>query len=190
MGTVRRVDRTRGDLRFEIATQMNLEKIPLGASICCSGCCLTVTEKGKKSFFVDVSAETLNKTSLGEWVEGSTVNLEPSLKIGDEIGGHFVFGHVDDVSKIMEIKPDGGSHRLKISLPRLLSASIAPKGSVALDGVSLTVNEVEKEFFGVNIIPHTWTKTSLGQKKVGDRLNLEVDMLARYVARALEANKA
>ncbi len=186
MGSVCSVDRTRGDLRFEIATQINVEKIALGASVCCSGCCLTVTEKGQKSFFVDVSAETLSRTTLGEWTEGSAVNLEPSLKIGDELGGHFVFGHVDDVTKILEIRPEGDSHRLKIALPNPLTRFIAPKGSVALDGVSLTINEVQSNFLGVNIIHHNRQKTSLGQKKAGDRVNIEIDMLARYVARSLE----
>ncbi len=190
IGTVRRVDRMRGDLRFEIETDLDLGKHSLGASICCSGCCLTMIEKAQRSFFVDVSAETLSKTVLGEWSEGTRVNLEPSLKIGDELGGHFVFGHVDAVTQINEITAEGDSHRLKIALKKSLAPYLAPKGSVAIDGISLTVNEVEREYFGVNIIPHTWEKTTLGKKKAGDRLNLEIDMLARYVARALEAQKA
>ncbi|MCB1839715.1 MAG: riboflavin synthase, partial [Alphaproteobacteria bacterium] len=184
IGTVRCVDRTRGDLRFEIKTNLNLESVPLGASICCSGCCLTVVEKTVDSFSVDVSAETLSKTSLGEWKEGTQVNLEPSLKMGDELGGHFVFGHIDAVTRIIESKPEGDSHRLKIALSAETAPFIAPKGSVALDGISLTVNEVKKDYFGVNIIPHTWEKTTLGQKIADDKLNIEIDMLARYVSRA------
>ena len=189
IGTVLRVDRTRGDLRFEIVTSMDLEKIMLGASVCCSGSCLTIVEKGADTFKVDVSAETLSKTVLEEWTEGTLINLEPSLKIGDELGGHFVFGHVDVVTHIIEIKPDGGSHRLKIAMPDNIAPFIASKGSVTLDGVSLTVNEVEKDYFGVNIIPHTWQKTTLGKRRQGDRLNIEIDMLARYVARTLEVQR-
>ena len=184
------MDRTRGDLRFEIVTSMDLEKIMLGASVCCSGSCLTIVEKGADTFKVDVSAETLSKTVLEEWTEGTLINLEPSLKIGYELGGHFVFGHVDVVTHIIEIKPDGGSHRLKIAMPDNIAPFIASKGSVALDGVSLTVNEVEKDYFGVNIIPHTWQKTTLGKRRQGDRLNTEIDMLARYITRALEIQRA
>ncbi len=188
-GWVRGVDKTRGDLRLEIETSLDLAPVPLGASICCSGCCLTVVEKTKDSFFVDVSAETLSKTALGEWKEGTHVNLEPSLKLGDELGGHFVFGHVDAVVKLLESTPEGGSHRLTIELPDALARYVAPKGSVSLDGVSLTVNEVGANSFGVNIIPHTWEKTTLGVKKPGEAFNMEIDMLARYVARALEIGK-
>ncbi|MCB1592352.1 MAG: riboflavin synthase [Alphaproteobacteria bacterium] len=190
MGTVRRVDRTRGDLRFEIQTNLNLQAIPPGASICCSGCCLTVVEKTADSFSVDVSAETLGKTSLGEWKEGTAVNLEPSLKMGDELGGHFVFGHVDAVVRILEIRPEGDSRRLKIELPAAFRHYLAKKGSVALDGISLTVNEVEGDYFGVNIIPHTWEQTTLGGRQPDEKLNMEIDMLARYVTRALEAKSA
>lgn len=188
-GRVRSVDRARGDLRLEIETALDLATVPIGASICCSGCCLTVVEKTKDSFFVDVSAETLSKTTLGEWDAKSYLNLELSLKMGDELGGHFVFGHVDAVVQILEIKPEGDSRRMKVELPESMKRYLAPKGSVALDGVSLTVNEVEEGAFGVNIIPHTWKKTTLGQKKPGDKINMEIDMLARYVARALEAQK-
>lgn len=185
-GRVRSVDGTRGDLRLEIATALDLAPVPLGASICCSGCCLTVVEKTKDSFFVDISAETLSKTALGEWREGMEINLEPSLKLGGEIGGHFVFGHVDAVVKLLDCAPEGGSHRMTIELPAALARYVAPKGSVSLDGVSLTVNEVDGKSFGVNIIPHTWEKTTLGVRKPGAALNMEIDMLARYVARALE----
>lgn len=188
-GRVRGVDKTRGDLRLEIETALDLAPVPLGASICCSGCCLTVVEKTQDGFFVDVSAETLSKTALGTWAVGTEINLEPSLKLGDELGGHFVFGHVDAVVKLLESKPEGGSHRLTIELPAALARYVAPKGSVSLDGVSLTVNEVAAGSFGVNIIPHTWEKTTLGLKKPGDALNMEIDMLARYVSRALEVGK-
>lgn len=133
----------------------------------------------------DVSAETLSKTIIGSWEEGSKVNLETSMKIGDEIGGHIVSGHVDGLATIESITPEGDSHRLKIRVPLNLALFVAPKGSVALDGISLTVNEVEGSVFGINIIPHTWIQTTIGEKKVGDKLNMEADMLARYVARQL-----
>ena len=136
---------------------------------------------------MDVSAETLSKTTIGEWQTGSKVNLEPSLHLGDELGGHFVFGHVDGLAALQSVEQEGDSHRLKISVPQELAQFIAPKGSVSLDGVSLTVNEVEGAVFGVNIVPHTWAHTTLGQKQPGDRLNIEIDMLARYVARQMEA---
>ncbi len=185
IGIIKNVDKSGGDLRFEIATGLDLQNVPLGASICCSGCCLTVVEKSGKSFFVDVSAQTLSCTSLGDWVVGTKINIEPSLKIGDEIGGHFVFGHVDNIVKIMDIALDGDSRRIKIALPDNLAAYVAAKGSVALDGISLTVNEVGSGFFMINIIPHTWERTTMGVKKAGDKLNIEVDMLARYVVRAI-----
>ena len=186
IGTIRTVDKSGGDLRFEIATKLDISNIEDGASICCSGCCLTVVKKTNDSFFVDVSRESLDKTVLGHWEEGTKINLEPSLKLGDELGGHFVFGHVDAVTEIADIREEGGSHRLTIKTPESLKRFIASKGSVALDGISLTVNEVEHDTFGVNIIPHTWDVTTLGSRKVGDKMNIEIDMLARYVARSLE----
>lgn len=185
MGTVSRVDRSRGDARFTITTPWNMEVIPAGASIACSGCCLTVVEKSGHDFTVDVSAETLSKTNLGDWQTGTRINLEPPLKMGDELGGHIVSGHVDDLAVIESIAPDGESHRLKIRVPQALKHYVAPKGSACLDGISLTVNEVEDDVFGINIIPHTWQVTTLGQRRVGDRLNFEADLLARYVARIL-----
>lgn len=184
-GTVTQVDATRGDKRFVIETPWDMTNVPMGASIACSGCCLTVVEKTKNSFTVDVSEESLSKTTLRDWAVGTKINLESSLKFGDELGGHLVSGHVDALATLVSITPEGDSHRLKIRVPQDLKHFIAPKGSVGLDGISLTVNEVEDDVFGVNIIPHTWVVTTLGQKKVGDKLNLEIDMLARYVARIL-----
>lgn len=185
IGTVLTVDQSRGDVRFEIGTTWDMTDVPIGASIAHSGCCLTVIEKTKHSFFVDVSAESLSKTNLGEWTVGTKINLESSLKFGDELGGHLVSGHVDGLATLVSITPDGDSHRLKIRAPQDLKHFIAPKGSVALDGISLTVNEVEDDIFGINIIPHTWVVTTMGTRKPGDKINMEVDMLARYVARIL-----
>ncbi len=189
-GTVKNVDETRGDKRFVIETPWDMTSVPIGASIACSGCCLTVVEKTENSFTVDVSAESLSKTNLNDWSEGSKLNLESSLKFGDELGGHLVSGHVDGLAVLESITPEGDSHRLKIRVPQNMKHFIASKGSVALDGISLTINEVEDDVFGVNIIPHTWEVTTLGQRKVGDKLNLEVDMLARYVARILGKEEA
>ncbi len=174
------------DLRFVIETGLDLSHTELGASIACNGCCLTVVEKGVSWFAVDVSRESLSKTALSEWAENTRINLEPALKMGDELGGHIVSGHVDGVTEIVSIKEEGGSHRLKIKAPADLAHFIAPKGSVTLDGISLTVNEVEGDIFGVNIIPHTWQATTLSDKAVGDHLNIEIDMLARYVARMMD----
>ncbi len=174
------------DSRFRIATTYDLSEVEIGASIACSGCCLTVVEKGGGSFAVDVSGETLSKTNLGDWQVGHRVNLERSLKVGDELGGHLVYGHVDSVAEIVGSQPEGGSVRWRFRAPGELARFIAPKGSVALDGVSLTVNEVEGREFGVNIIPHTAAVTSFGAYQVGDRVNLEIDVLARYVARLRE----
>lgn len=175
-----------GDWRIVIKTGFDMAKHDIGASIACSGCCLTVVEKGQNWFSVDVSVESLSKTGIGSWGVGVQVNLEPSLRLGDEMGGHIVSGHVDGIAELIDIKDEGDSKRLRIRVPHDLACFIAPKGSVALDGISLTVNEVEGDVFGVNIIPHTWGNTTLSQREAGDKLNLEVDMLARYVARQLE----
>jgi riboflavin synthase len=175
------------DARLVIETQYDTAAIPLGASIACSGTCLTVVEKGPGWFAVDVSAETLSRTSLGSWRKGALVNLERPLKLGDELGGHLVLGHVDGVARLRSATPENESLRLVIDAPAALMRFIAEKGSVALDGVSLTVNEVGAGCFGVNIIPHTRRETSLGQARPGDPLNLEIDLLARYVARLSEA---
>ncbi|WP_119678588.1 riboflavin synthase [Indioceanicola profundi] len=177
----------RGDTRLTIETRFDMDTVELGASIACNGVCLTVVEKGPDRFAVDVSGETLSKTTVGSWTVGTPVNLERSLRFGDELGGHLVYGHVDGVLEVLGVKPEGGSHRWTFHAPEHLARFIAPKGSVALDGVSLTVNEVEGAVFGVNIIPHTAEKTSFGTLKPGDRMNLEVDMLARYVERMLGA---
>ncbi|MEM6812416.1 MAG: riboflavin synthase [Pseudomonadota bacterium] len=183
VGTVASVDKKRKETRFAIFTNFNLDKVDIGASIACSGCCLTVVEKYEDMFFVDVSKETLSKTNLGSWDDATRVNLEKSLKIGDELGGHIVSGHVDGLSKLIQMEAEGGSWRLTFEIPKGFEKMVAPKGSVALDGVSLTVNEVDETSFGVNIIPHTWDHTTLGRLKVGDSVHFEADMLARYVAR-------
>jgi len=178
-----------GDRRFVIATKHDMAPIAIGASIACSGCCLTVIEKGAGRFAVEVSAESLAKTHLGDWQVGSRLNLELSLKLGDELGGHLVYGHVDGVGRIAAMTPEGGSVRFVFEAPPELARFVAAKGSIAIDGISLTVNEVEGNRFGVNVISHTQAVTTLGQARVGQRVNLEVDMLARYVARLLEHQK-
>ncbi|MEM7490456.1 MAG: riboflavin synthase [Pseudomonadota bacterium] len=191
MGTIRALER-RGDLRARIGTAYDPEGIDLGASIACDGCCLTVVDRGRDGdggwFDVDVSAESLSKTALGDWAVGDRVNLERSLRVGDELGGHIVSGHVDGVAEILSIAPEGDSMRYRFRAPEALARFVAPKGSVALDGTSLTVNEVEGAEFGVNLIPHTQAVTTWGGAKVGDRVNLEIDTLARYVARLAEAS--
>ncbi|WP_292053680.1 MULTISPECIES: riboflavin synthase [unclassified Brevundimonas] len=183
IGRVRDVRRTNRDWRYEIETVWDTSTIDLGASVSHAGCCLTVTEKGEGWFAVEVSAETLSKTKLGEWTEGSRINLERAATLGSELGGHIVSGHVDGLGTVVSITPENGSHRLVFEAPAPLHRFIAPKGSITVDGVSLTVNEVEGQTFGVNIIPHTWDATTLGTLKVGDKVNLEIDMLARYLAR-------
>ena len=175
------------DMRLAIATPWpDAAAIPIGASIACAGCCLTAVAVGPDWFAVDVSGETLSKTGLGEWTVGSRMNLERSLRVGDELGGHFVSGHVDGRGRVVSITPESGSHRVVIEAPAELARYIAPKGSIAVDGVSLTVNEVEGARFGVNIIPHTWSATTLGGLQPGAGVHIEIDMLARYVARAAE----
>lgn len=188
IGTVRSVEQ-HGDRRFEITCGYDMDGVLLGASIACSGCCLTVVEKGSDWFAVDVSAESLSKTTLGDWKTGTRINLERPLKLGDELGGHIVSGHVDGVGQVLSITPDGGSLRWRFRAPDALARFIATKGSVAINGVSLTVNEVEGSEFGVNIIPHTAQYTTFGALEAGDQVNLEIDMLARYVARLAEAGE-
>ncbi|MEN8684248.1 riboflavin synthase [Marivita sp.] len=185
MGNIRSLER-RGDLRARIGTSYDTQGIDIGASIACSGVCLTVVQLGPDWFDVEISAETLDKTNVGKWVEGQTINLERALKVGDELGGHIVSGHVDGLAEIVDMRPEGDSVRYTFEAPRNLARFIAPKGSVALDGTSLTVNEVDDTRFGVNIIPHTQEVTTWGASKVGDKVNLEIDTLARYVARLAE----
>ena len=183
IGQVRQVTESTRDRRYEIATVWDTSGIDLGASISHAGCCLTVVEKGPGWFAVEVSGETLSKTNLGDWAVGHRVNLERAAKLGDEMGGHVVSGHVDGLGRVVSITPEGGSHRIDIEAPAPLHRYIAPKGSITVDGVSLTVNAVEGQVFGLNIIPHTWEATTLGALKPGDAVNLEIDMLARYLAR-------
>lgn len=179
--------RAQADAQFLIQTppDWDMKSVDLGASICCSGCCLTVIDKADDNFVVDVSAETLSKTNLGTWRKGSEINLERSLKMGDELGGHMVSGHVDGLAKCVFIAPENGSHLVKFEIPNGFEKFIAQKGSVTLNGVSLTVNEVVGAVFDVNIIPHTWTVTNFRQLKVGDDMNFEVDVIARYVAKQM-----
>ena len=185
LGTVRKVQKN-GDTRFEFATKYDMDTVDIGASIACSGTCLTVTEKGDGWFAVMASGETLSVTIAGDWSEGSVVNFERPLRAADELGGHLVAGHVDGVGEIKDIQPDGDSYRYTFTAPEELMKFIASKGSVAVNGVSLTVNEVEGNTFGINIIEHTQKVTTFGKSKIGDRVNLEIDLLARYVARLLE----
>jgi riboflavin synthase len=191
VGTVRSAEQ-RGDLRLVIGTAYDMDSVELGASIACSGACLTVVDKGEDWFAVDVSGETVSKTAADHWQEGARLNLERSLRLGDEIGGHIVTGHVDSVGEVVGVCPEGDSKRVVISVPRSLGAMIAPKGSVALDGVSMTVNDVRDAddgttHFSVNLIPHTAQHTSLGDLAPGRQLNVEVDVLARYIDRMLTA---
>jgi riboflavin synthase len=171
--------------RLAIATAYDPDTIPIGASICCSGVCLTVTELRKNQFSVVASAETIARTTLGGWKKGTRINLERALKVGDELGGHIVSGHTDGVAHLVSARKENDSLRLVFEAPAELGRFVAPKGSVALDGVSLTVNEMDGNRFGVNIIPHTAAHTTLGALKPGDAVNMEIDMLARYVARLI-----
>ena len=189
VGTVQLVTQ-RGDKGFKIATVYDPSTIDIGASVACSGPCLTVVAKGGHAgeawFSVDVSPETLAKTTADTWTVGTRLNLERPLKVGEEIGGHIVSGHVDGVGEVMHVKPEGDHTRITVRAPKHLAKFIAPKGAIALDGISLTVNEVERDTFGVNIIPHTTKVTTWGSLKAGDKVNIEIDMLARYLARLKE----
>lgn len=181
----------RGDLRVRIATSYDIEGIDIGASIACDGVCLTVVAKGAAPqgwFDVDISAETVSATNVGQsgWPVGAKINLERALRVGDELGGHIVSGHVDGQAEVVGITPEGDSTRFSFRVPLALAKFIAPKGSVALNGTSLTVNEVDGATFGVNIIPHTQKVTTWAQVKLGDQVNVEIDTLARYVARLAE----
>ena len=185
VGRVRSIE-TNGDTRLVIETAYDTREIDIGASIACAGPCLTVTDKDEGWFAVDASAETLSKTTLGDWAEGTRVNLERALKVGDEMGGHIVTGHVDGIAVVISVTPEGDSQRFVLEAPKEYARYVAPKGSVTLDGVSLTVNEVDGNQFGVNIIPHTQGATTFGDLKPGDRVNFEIDVLARYVDRLRE----
>jgi len=188
IGEVRAVESRGGDLRLTIAfRQLGANSLTLGDSVCVQGVCLTVAELTAGEFVADVSRETLSLTTLGECVAGARLNLEPALRAGDPLGGHLVSGHIDGIGRVRERRADARSTRLLVEAPEGLMRYIARKGSVALDGVSLTVNEVEGATFGVNLIPHTLAVTTLGRLAAGDRVNVEVDQLARYVERVLGA---
>ena len=182
VGTIRSLMQA-GDLRIEIATSYDTASVDIGASIACNGVCLTVVEKTVDTFAVDVSAESVSFTNIGDWHVDAPINLERALKVGDELGGHIVSGHIDGVAKIVAMHADGGSTRVTLLAPDALAKFIAPKGSVSLNGTSLTVNEVNGAEFGINFIPHTKAVTTWGGSQVGDQINLEIDTLARYVAR-------
>ena len=181
----------RGDLRARVETNYDMSTVAIGASIACDGICLTVIKTGSNWFDVEISAESVEKTHLkfNTWAIGASVNLERALRVGDELGGHIVSGHVDGVVEIVDMKDEGDSTRFVFLAPSNLQKFIAPKGSVALNGTSLTVNEVHSSKFGVNVIPHTKEVTTWGSSKIGDFLNLEIDTLARYVARLKEVNE-
>ena len=190
VGTVRKAEQ-RGDLRLQISCGYDMDTVELGASIACSGVCLTVVDKGEDWFAVDLSAETVSRTAAGLWREGAKLNLERSLRMGDELGGHIVTGHVDAVGNVVEAAPEGDSVRIVVEVSKNLAPMIAQKGSIALDGVSLTVNTVEdapeSARFSINLIPHTAKETTFGQIAAGRQLNVEVDVLARYIDRMLAA---
>jgi riboflavin synthase len=178
------------DMRIVIgAPWPDTAQIAIGASIACSGCCLTAIKVGADWFAAEVSAETLSKTKLGTWQAGTKLNLERSLRLGDEMGGHIVAGHVDGQGELVSVTPENGSARMLFRVPEALAPFIAPKGSIGVDGVSLTVNEVQGAIFGVNVIPHTAAVTTLGLLRTGDAVNIEIDTVARYVARLTEARK-
>ncbi|MFC4215889.1 riboflavin synthase [Pseudophaeobacter arcticus] len=186
IGTIAQLDQ-QGDLRARISTHYDTAGIDLGASIASDGVCLTVIELGTDWYDVQISAETVSKTNIAAWSIGKRVNLERALKVGDELGGHIVSGHVDGVAEVVELHDEGDSTRVTLRAPKALARFIAPKGSVALNGTSLTVNDVQGCDFGINFIPHTKEVTTWGEVKLGDQVNLEIDTLARYVARLHEA---
>jgi riboflavin synthase len=193
LGEVKAVERLPGLARLTIASPYNAGDVEIGASISHDGCCLTVIEKeaapGGMRHVVEAAPETLKLTTLGALREGDKVNLERSLRVGDELGGHMVQGHVDGLGEVSAVTQDGGGWRLRIRPPSSIEHLIAPKGSIAVAGVSLTVNEVDAEGFGILIIPHTWAVTTLSKLKRGDKVNLEADMMARYAARLIEARR-
>jgi len=186
IGTIERVE-ARGDTRVVVATGYDTTSVDLGASIACSGVCLTVVDKGPGWFAVDVSGETVSRTAQGQWTEGRRLNLERAMKLGDELGGHIVTGHVDGIAEIVAVTADGDSQRIAFTIPREIAPFVAPKGSITVDGVSLTVNTVEDgpdgSRFTVNLIPHTQAVTTLGAFETGQAVNIEIDVLARYLQR-------
>jgi riboflavin synthase len=186
IGTVRSAEQ-RGDLRLVIGCHYEMDGVAIGASIACSGVCLTVVDKGSDWFAVDLSAETVSRTAQGAWEQGARLNLERALRVGDELGGHIVTGHVDGIGQVLDITAEGDSRRVTIGVPAKLAPYIAQKGSITVDGVSLTVNEVRDSggttSFGLNLIPHTFAVTTLGALSEGQAVNLEIDVLARYLAR-------
>jgi riboflavin synthase len=193
IGRIRSVE-PRGDTRAVVETAFDTATVDLGASISCSGVCLTVVDKGVGWFAVDVSGETLSRTAQGQWTQGKRLNLERALKVGDELGGHIVTGHVDGVAEVIGVSAEGDSKRIGIRVPRELAPFVAPKGSITIDGVSLTVNDVRDEgdegtHFSINVIPHTQAMTTLGELEAGQAVNIEIDVLARYLQR-MEAYRA
>ena len=186
IGTIESVE-NRGDTRLRVATGYDTDTIDLGASIACSGVCLTVVDKGPSWFDMQVSAETIRRTARDQWTAGRRLNLERAMKLGDELGGHIVTGHVDGIAEVIAIAPEGESHRIAFTVPANLAPFIAPKGSITIDGVSLTVNVVEDRgettMFSVNLIPHTQAVTTLGTLEQGQAVNIEIDVLARYLQR-------
>ncbi len=190
IGTITAAEQ-RGDLRLVIQCSYDMGGVDMGASIACSGCCLTVVDKGTDWFAVDASAETVSKTAAGLWAQGRRLNLERALKVGDELGGHIVTGHVDGMGEVLSVEPVGDSHKVTIAAPVVLAPYIAEKGSITVDGVSLTVNSVSdasdgRAHFTLNIIPHTWDVTTLAELTEGRAVNLEIDVLARYLKRMEE----
>lgn len=194
IGTIKSVIRGSGgewgDTRMDVTCSYDTSGIDIGASISHSGACMTVIEKGADWYAIEVSDESLSKTTMGDWEEGTRINLERALTGKDEMGGHLVTGHVDGVGKLISLEEIAGSHKLRFEAPQDMAFGIAPKGSITIDGVSLTVNDVENNQFEVNIIPHTWQVTTLGKLQLGSKVNLEIDLIARYVARYLSHMKA
>ena len=191
IGTVRSAEQ-RGDLRLVIGCGYDMKTVDLGASISCSGVCLTVVDKGEDWFAVDISSESIARTAAALWSEGAKLNLERSLRVGDELGGHIVTGHIDGIAEVLGICPEGGSVRIGFAVPRDLGPSIAEKGSIAVDGVSLTVNDVRdaedgRTHFSINVIPHTAAHTTLGKLTQSQQCNVEIDVLARYIRRMVDA---
>jgi len=188
IGTIEKIE-TKGDWVVSISSSLNMDEVKVGASIACDGVCLTVITKNEHCFDVQLSTETLGKTTARWWRVGALVNVESSLKMGDEMGGHIVAGHVDGVLKIVSIEEEKDSLRYRFEIPQEFAMFLASKGSIALDGISLTINEVNGQIFGINIIPHTQKETTIGGKKPGDLMNFEIDLIARYVGTMLKARE-